>query len=419
MNQTVAFQTLGCKQNQFDTQSIRERLANGSLAIGTDPAQADWVVVNTCAVTERAMAKARGVVAKVRRQNPTATLVVIGCGARFQPGQFTAADYVAEFPSCFNLTLPNSPIDSLSDGTDLPAPHGVIPLGKSRALLRIQSGCDQFCSFCIVPHLRGSPRSVTLAECVTALQQLVKAGTEEIVLTGTNVALWGKDLPGAPTLTDLLRGLVSEIGSARLRLSSLEPQLISPGFVDWCLQQPQICRHFHLAVQSGSSRILERMNRGEAPVRLFRYLRDLKRMDPTISLGADVMTGFPGENSTDFDATLSLAESVPFSYLHVFPYSERPGTRAALYAGGVPTSTRLHRAHTLRHTDAFLRKNFMKANLGRKQDIVLLKNRNPDYPEGLTSNYLCVHLDVGDQFSGPRFTEVVAIGSSHLSLRRA
>lgn len=275
--------------------------------------------------------------------------------------------------------------------------------------MRIQSGCDRYCAFCIVPHLRGRPQSVPVEDCLRALQDLKDWNGSEIVLTGTNIALWGVDLPHYPRLQDLLKALLTQIDLKRLRLSSLEPELVQPDFLQWCTEQPQICRHFHFAVQSGSHEVLNRMGRGSRSDDLFAYLRELKRKDPTISLGADIIAGFPRETDTDFQNTLDLVRSIPFNYLHVFPYSERPGTKACEYPDQIAKSVRLSRAGQLRQLDKILRKKFAEDNVGRMEDIILMNHSAKGSLEGLTSNYLRLRFHKEFNPPGSRFSLLVGV----------
>ncbi len=412
MSSTVLYRTLGCKQNQFDSYALQSRLSDRGFIETNRVDGADWVVLNTCAVTERAMAKARGEINRIRRRNPGAKIVALGCGSRYQADNFPDADFCYSLPPEFGLNRWIGESDE-----SLPLPHGIFPEDKSRALLRIQSGCDQQCAFCIVPHLRGPSQSVPAELCVEALTGLVQQDAPEIVLTGTNIALWGRDLPNSPILIDLLKALLVKIGSARLRLSSLEPQLISTEFIDWCIDQLQICNHLHLAIQSGSNRIINRMSRGNPVAGFYEYLVDLKRKRADISIGADVMTGFPGETLGDFQETTALIESIPLSYLHVFPFSERPGTPAATFRDVVPIGERLRRAKILRELDAELRDRFAALNSEEPQDIVTIGNDHTDTVKGLTSNYLRVSFDGDFKPPGRRFRSVVSEASPAVSIK--
>ncbi|TKJ40307.1 hypothetical protein CEE37_08250 [candidate division LCP-89 bacterium B3_LCP] len=415
--ETCLYRTLGCKQNQFDTQSLRLYLERQGFAETQSLTEADWCVINTCSVTERALAKVRGEINRIRRSNPNVKIVALGCGARHNRDNFTKADYIDQPPPAFELDEWYNASSHTGIGSNLLPPHGIIPSGRSRALLRIQNGCDQKCAYCIVPHLRGSSRSVGFDACVDALKSLVDQGAVEIVLTGTNIASWGRDLAGDYQFSDLLKVLVQEIGNSRLRLSSLEPQLISPDLIEWCTEQPQICRHFHFAVQSGSQTIVNSMNRGNFPQEIYRYLENLVRNCPDVSVGADIITGFPGETDDDFEKTVELISAIPFSYLHVFPYSERVGTEAANRQNQVPVRKRLGRAQHLRKIDDELRDRFAQLNSGKMQDIVIIGDGHNGKMDGLTSNYLPVNFQDGFVPPDDRFSAKILASQSELCVQ--
>ncbi|MBU1652312.1 MiaB/RimO family radical SAM methylthiotransferase [bacterium] len=405
----VAFRTLGCKQNQFDARWLQSQLPGDSFTVAADLHQADWIVLTCCAVTERALAKARGELHRLKRSHPQAKVVVVGCGSRYQPDQFSAADFVDQLPQEFQIAGYSNGI-----GSNLHGSHGLVPQGRSRAFLRIQNGCDQFCAFCIVPHLRGKSSSVPEAELQQSLQELVKAGVAEVVLTGTNIALWGRDLNPQADLLDLLKSLSKDLKYARLRLSSLEPQFTPLELISWCTEQENICNHFHVAVQSGSDRILNKMGRGGLNKQFFTALSKIKKARPGLSLGADILVGFPSESENDFQATIKLLEEVPFNYLHVFPYSERQGTPAASFPDSISKTERLARAANLRKLDSELRLNFINSNIGRSADVITLSEKAQTKIQGLTSNYLRVQLQPGQISSNRRFTTKLSKTSFNL-----
>ncbi len=404
MQQTFALKTLGCKQNQFDTESLRRRLLAAGLRQVSSAEGADWFILNTCAVTEKALAKARGEINHVRRLQPRAKIVSLGCGARYQPRNLEAQERPIGDPFA-GLISP-----SLQVGLDLCPPHGLIPVRRSRGLLRIQSGCNQACTFCIVPQVRGPSQSVPLEGCLQALKELLQQDAPEIVLTGTNVASWGQDIPGSPTLWDLLKMLVPTLGSCRLRLSSLEPHLISPEFLEWCLAQPQICRHFHFAFQSGSARLLQAMRREHLSGEFQKYIRELSSRQPDLCLGADIIVGFPGESDREFAETCRWVNDMQLSYLHVFPFSERIGTKAAALPGQVNDGDRQKRAAYLREMGQALKGTFIKRNEGISQEVIKIRSINSAEFEGLTSNYLRVTIR-GDFNTQPAHFSTVLNGS--------
>jgi len=404
----VAFRTLGCKQNQFDARWLQSQLPGQNFSITVDLQKADWIVLTCCAVTERAIAKARGELHRVKREYPAAKVIVLGCGPRYQPDQFEGADFIDHIPSEFGISGYKHAI-----GSNLVGQHGLVPDGRSRAYLRIQNGCDQFCTFCIVPHLRGRSRSVPLNELQQSLLELAETGIAEIVLTGTNIALWGRDLDQPSTLLDLLKSLSGNLKNARLRLSSLEPQYTPPDLFEWCVRQKGFCDHFHIAVQSGSGKILKKMGRGVLAHDLFTELHGIKQKYPDVSLGADVLVGFPSETELDFQHTKRLIEEIPFNYLHVFPYSERQGTPSVSFPDTVERSTRLERAARLRKLDHELRAKFIEQNIGKTADVILLSKGPDPSVRGLTSNYLPVALSYREGIKHRRFKTILSKTSLH------
>jgi threonylcarbamoyladenosine tRNA methylthiotransferase MtaB len=377
---------LGCKQNQFDTESLRQLLQDHHHIVHY-PQEADWFILNTCAVTQRALAKARGEIRTLKRRYPELKIIALGCGVKYQPHNFSAADSLSLAP------LDLDPYVNLDPDRNPTAPHGLLPQGRSRALQRIQSGCEEACSYCIVPLLRGRSRSVSLTECVKAVASLRREGVAEIILTGTNIACWGYDLPGRPSLQMLLQSLLNEAGSSvRFRLSSLEPGTITPDFLEWCAEEPGICDHFHFAFQSGSSRVLSLMQRPPIAPELTAYLRDLKRRRPDFCLGSDFIVGFPGESADDFENTIRWIQSIPLDYLHVFPFSPRAGTRAYELSGRTDQTLSMIRARRLNALNVELRNAFIKSNIGTTQNMVGINNNNTNVFRALSSNYLTISL---------------------------
>ncbi|HEX7343859.1 MAG TPA: radical SAM protein [bacterium] len=380
----IFVRTFGCKQNQFDSELLRRRFLDSGSVLAASLELAESIVLNTCAVTQKAISKARGEIGRLRRMNPRARISAVGCGVRYHREAFDGADDFAE------LSLPGSESIRCEPERELRGPHGVIPVGKTRGFLRIQSGCDEECAYCIVPRLRGPSRSVSITDCLTAQQELLSQGALEIVLTGTNIALWGRDLPGRPALLDLLKSLVAQIGPARLRLSSLEAPLLAPEFLDWCLQEPKICRHFHIALQSASPRVLEKMNRDALSESAAVYLKTIANDYPDVCIGADIIAGLPCETESDFSQTLDWIRNVPLSYLHVFPYSEREGTKAAGMGSFVALLERRRRAAAFRQLGVQLKNEFIFRNQNHLGGVVELGRNRAGRLQGLASNYLHV-----------------------------
>lgn len=329
MYRTFRIKTLGCKVNQYDKQAIREELLRRGLAEAPPGAGADLVIVNTCTVTARADEKCRKEARRAVRENPCAAIVVTGCAAESDPETYRAMPGIA---GVFAKSAMSRIGEFLAGGE--PGAGDVFDLeisafsGRTRAFVRIQEGCDAFCSYCIVPRVRGRARSRPLAAIGPEVRRLAEAGHREIVLTGIHLGAYGKDLGGV-TLADAVREALAACGGARLRLSSVEASEVQPELLDLMAEDPRLCPHLHMPLQSGDAAVLRAMNRPYSPDD---YLRAVDRVRERIerpALTTDVMVGFPGETEQQFRNTLETCRKAGFTRLHVFPYSPRKGTPAA------------------------------------------------------------------------------------------
>ncbi|HEV8585500.1 MAG TPA: tRNA (N(6)-L-threonylcarbamoyladenosine(37)-C(2))-methylthiotransferase MtaB [Methylomirabilota bacterium] len=430
----VAFATLGCRLNQADSQQMQAALEARGFATVPFGEAADVVVVNTCTVTARAEASDRQAIRRARRANPDARVVVTGCWA-----QTSAAD-VARVPGV-DLVIGNADKDRLPAllAEVLGAPRAAAPrvavgdiaqariaavegggatLGRSRAFVKVQDGCQHRCAFCIVPRARGASRSLEPARVVEQVRRLVEAGQPEITLTGVDLGHYGADLAPRTSLAALLRGLVSIGGLRWLRLSSLLPAYFTDELLEVLTGAPAIAPHFHVPLQSGSDRILRAMRR---PYNVARYRAVVERLAgarPALGLGADVIAGFPGETEEDAAATERLVEALPFTYLHVFPYSDRAGTEAAARPGHVDRATIARRAARLRALGAAKSAAFRRSLVGRTEDVLVLETRDRATRGlvGLTGHYVEVVFDGPDSLKR-RVTRVrvTGIGTGALS----
>jgi threonylcarbamoyladenosine tRNA methylthiotransferase MtaB len=402
---TVAFHTLGCKLNQFETNDIERQFAERGWRPVAFGAPADVVVVNTCTVTGRSDARCRAALRKARRENPGATLIATGCYAQAQPGA------VAELPEV-DLVLGNpekaAVFEHLDEegrpragrvaaaGIEAGAPRAFPVIrafsGHTRAFVKIQDGCDNRCSYCIVPLARGPNRSLPAAEVLAQVAALVGAGYREVVLTGVHLGAWGRDLEPRGSLAALLERLVAIPGLGRLRLSSIEPTEFTPELLDLLAASRTICAHLHIPLQSGSAAVLRAMRRPYGPDEFARLIESLAATLPDPALGADVIAGFPGERDEDFEETIRLLRQLPLTYLHVFPYSPRPGTPAATMPGQVPAEERERRAGLLRDLGREKNRAFLERQVGRTVGALVQgqpgRRRGATY--GLTGNYLSV-----------------------------
>jgi threonylcarbamoyladenosine tRNA methylthiotransferase MtaB len=407
---TVAFATLGCRLNQVDTQFLQGALeARGFRAPRIDEA-ADVVVVNTCTVTARAEASDRQTIRRLARAHPGARLVVTGCWAQTDPESVAALRGV-------DLVVGNGDKHRLPDLVDTLLAGGaparvqvgdvtrlrtipVMPLARSaarsRAFLKIQEGCGHRCAFCIVPRARGASRSQSPEVVLDQVRGLVEAGHLEVTLTGVDLGSYGADLAPRTSLAALLRAMVEVSGLRWIRLSSLLPAYFTPELVDLVTGSAVIAPHVHIPLQSGSDRVLRRMRRPYTSAMYARLVGRLTGARPDLGLGADVIVGHPGEHDRDFEETVTLVDALPFSYLHVFPYSVRRGTEAAAMVDRVDERTAAGRSRRLR--DLAHRKNraFREALVGTTQEVLILESRDPaGRLVGLTGNYIEV------AFTGP------------------
>ena len=322
--------TFGCRLNALESQAIRERAAADGLA--------DAVVFNTCAVTGEAVRQARQAIRKVRRERPGARLIVTGCAAQIDPGAFAAMTEVDLVLGNAEKSAPGALIEQalrvrVSDimAVRETAPHLVEGFAeRARAYVEIQTGCDHRCTFCVIPYGRGNSRSVPAGGVVDQVRRLTEAGYNEVVLTGVDLTSWGADLPGAPTLGLLVRRILKGVPALpRLRLSSIDLAEIDPDLMACLADEPRLMPYLHLSLQAGDDLILKRMKRRHSRTQSLDLIDAVRRVRPDTAFGADLIAGFPTETDEAFENTLALVGEAALTFLHVFPYSPRPGTPAA------------------------------------------------------------------------------------------
>jgi len=331
------FSTMGCRLNAYETEAMKELAAEA----GLDGA----VVVNTCAVTAEAVRKARQEIRKLRRENPQARLIVTGCAAQTEPETFAAMDEVDLVVGNTEKMQPETwqglaadfvgetekvKVDDIMSVTET-AGHLIDGFGtRSRAYVQVQNGCDHRCTFCIIPYGRGNSRSVPAGVVVDQIKRLVDRGYNEVVLTGVDLTSWGADLPATPRLGDLVRRILKLVPDlARLRISSIDSIEADPALMEAIATEPRLMPHLHLSLQAGDDMILKRMKRRHLRDDAIAFCEEARRLRPDMTYGADIIAGFPTETETMFDNSLKLVEECGLTWLHVFPYSPRPGTPAA------------------------------------------------------------------------------------------
>ncbi|MGE4423388.1 MAG: tRNA (N(6)-L-threonylcarbamoyladenosine(37)-C(2))-methylthiotransferase MtaB [Pseudodesulfovibrio sp.] len=374
--------TLGCKINQYETRSIAEAWAGKDAVEVDDPRAADLILVNSCAVTANAVADLRQAVRRFHRDNPEAGIIVTGCAAQVMPDELAALPgvvrVVAQADKAQLLEGPEGNVIA----PDKPrfAPFSITGYGRARAVVKVQDGCSHFCTYCIVPLTRGRSVSRDMAEVEAEVARLLGAGFREFILSGINLRHFGRDLAGKPDFWDLVARLETTFaldwaGRARLRISSVEPGQLTDKALAVLGASRLVCPQLHLSLQSGDPDVLKAMGRGHySPQSAVEFMERLKAHWPVMGLGADLITGFPGETEAQFEHTLELCRALPLTYGHVFPYSERPGTKAADLPGAVDVPVRKERAARLRKLVGRKKSAFLKRLLDLPHLDVLVQD---------------------------------------------
>ncbi len=405
--------TLGCKVNQFETAAFKNQLETSGIQVSSELEAADLIIVNTCTVTAKAGAESRREVKKMLRRNSRATVVVTGCHAQLAFNELKQlGDVDPDRLIVADNDTKGSLISDIVDGrqemlerkADYPEKQQPIAglqvdrfEGRTRAYLRVQDGCDSFCSYCIVPYARGRSRSLPIDEVISQTAAYEQGGHREIVVTGIHVGRYGLDLSENCHIAELLHRLSSRFPSVRFRLSSIEPLEIDDRLLSIMAGAENVMPHLHIPLQSGDDSVLAKMNRRYTGRQFKDVVEKCCAMLPDAAIGFDVMVGFPGETEEMFENTRTLIDSLDCSYLHVFPYSRRPGTAAADFAGQIETSVRQQRADILRRLSDKKNRAFYQRFINAKR-MVLLENTNTStasatHISGYTDNYIPVVVE--------------------------
>jgi MiaB-like tRNA modifying enzyme len=396
--------TLGCKVNQYESQAVRESwIARGYREVDR-PEAASVVLVNSCAVTSRAMNDVMRTIRRLHRDAPDAELIVTGCAAQADPDRLAGMDGVSRVISQKNkATLTRAEPGSGEAPPGFPA-LTISDFNRARAVLKVQDGCSHGCTYCIIPLTRGKSVSRPAAEITAEADRLFRTGVREITLCGINLRQFGRDLSPRMDFWDLVRKLDRELapewaGRARLRISSLEPADLTDKALDVLAGSDLICPHLHISLQSGSRAVLKRMGRGHyTPEMVSDFLVHLRRIWPIFALGADILMGFPGETEQEFRTTLEFCRSLPLSYAHVFPFSPRPGTAAADFPNQIPEHIRRERAAMVREAIEPGRREFLdRISRLKELDVVLEQSLR-----GMCQYYVECRLTAPPLEAGPR-----------------
>ncbi|MFZ0314084.1 MAG: tRNA (N(6)-L-threonylcarbamoyladenosine(37)-C(2))-methylthiotransferase MtaB [Candidatus Korobacteraceae bacterium] len=430
---TYHVENFGCRATQADGAAIERQLLDRGLQRAAAANRAEVVVLNTCTVTASADQDARAAIRRIQRENPAAQILVTGCYAQRAPEEISAlpgvslvignshkhelAKYVVPRDPGF-VQLPGCPTHPrFSDeweGDFVPLAHigaaggSKVIVGdifahtelmaapvfdgesfeKTRPNLKVQDGCNNRCSFCIIPYVRGKSRSLKLEQVLREVDALVANGYREIVLSGINLGRWGRELSPRMSFAAMLRAILEQTAIEKVRISSVEPMDWTNEVIELVASSPRICKHAHVPMQSGSDRILRKMHRKYRPWHYADRIERIRRAMPDAAIGADVMVGFPGESDDDFEQTRALIERLPFTYLHVFTYSSRPGTPSAEMPDQVPVQIARERNRVLRELASQKKRAFMESFIGREVEAITLTHFDGEYTEALTDNYL-------------------------------
>lgn len=411
----IAFYTLGCKVNQADTASMENLFLRSGHQLVSFDGEADVYIINTCVVTNTGQRKSRQTIHRAIRKNPNALIVVTGCYPQTAAEEVKAIAGVdmiignqdrAQIVQLVEERLAHRQTDTLDAVHKLTASTAFEEMAagditdKTRAFLKIQEGCNQFCTYCIIPYARGPLRSRSLESIRTETQRLISAGFKEIVLIGIHLGCYGKENPDGPTLYDAVKTVLDVPGVQRLRLGSLESVEVEPRLLTLMQEDARFCRHLHLPLQSGCDKVLQAMHRPYTTAKFKTLLADIKTRVPDIAITTDVIVGFPGETEADFETTCKFAESCGFSKMHIFPFSTRKGTPAEKFAGAVTEAVKKERADILGRIDETMHKTFLQAMVGQNAEVLFEQPAGEDYFEGLTGNYQRVFVKSGGRNLG-------------------
>lgn len=411
----IAFYTLGCKVNQADTASMENLFLRSGHQLVSFDGEADVYIINTCVVTNTGQRKSRQTIHRAIRKNPNALIVVTGCYPQTAAEEVKAIAGVdmiignqdrAQIVQLVEERLAHRQTDTLDAVHKLTASTAFEEMAagditdKTRAFLKIQEGCNQFCTYCIIPYARGPLRSRSLESIRTETQRLINAGFKEIVLIGIHLGCYGKENPDGPTLYDAVKTVLDVPGVQRLRLGSLESVEVEPRLLTLMQEDARFCRHLHLPLQSGCDKTLQAMHRPYTTAKFKTLLADIKTRVPDIAITTDVIVGFPGETEADFETTCKFAESCGFSKMHIFPFSARKGTPAEKFAGAVTEAVKKERADILGKIDETMHKTFLQAMVGQTAEVLFEQPAGEDYFEGLTGNYQRVFVKSGGRNLG-------------------
>ncbi|WIV10687.1 tRNA (N(6)-L-threonylcarbamoyladenosine(37)-C(2))-methylthiotransferase MtaB [Proteiniborus sp. MB09-C3] len=410
----VAFHTLGCKVNQYETEAMAELFEKNGYEIVNEDEIADVYVINTCTITNLGDRKSRQFIRRAKNKNSEAVIAVVGCYAQTAPEEIMSigeVDIVIGTKDRNRIVELSKQVrenrEKINIVTDIMKQHEFEEMkiesieGKTRAFLKIQEGCNQYCSYCIIPYARGPIRSRKLDDILYEVKKLSENGFKEVVLTGIHVASYGKDM-GEIRLIDVIERVHEVPGIERIRLSSIEPTIMTKDFLDRLIKLPKVCDHFHLSLQSGSNSVLERMNRKYTTEEYKEIVELIREYMPNVGITTDIIVGFPGETEDEFVETCKFVDDIGFSRIHVFPYSPRKGTPAAKYRNQISGDIKHQRSKYLIRIGEKNTNKFNNKFIGTMLNVLFEEQskQNLEFIEGYTTNYIRVLSKGNDSLEG-------------------
>lgn len=423
----VAFYTLGCKVNQYETNAMIQQFQEHGYELVDFEEKADIYIINTCTVTNMSDKKSREILRRAKKQNPVSTLVAVGCYAQVGKEKL---EQIPEIDLILGTNEKNNIVAYVEKYrkekkreevvTDVMQMREFQDFGtitytdKNRAAIKVQDGCDRFCSYCIIPYARGRVRSRKIESVVKEAEEISKKGVKEIVITGIHIASYGKDLPGNISLIHLLEALNAVPTIQRIRLGSLEPKLMTKEFIERLVKLEKICDHFHLSLQSGCNATLARMNRRYTTEEFYEVVTMLRQAYPNVSLTTDIIVGFPGETEEEFEETYQFLQKVQFYKMHVFKYSPRSGTKAAQMKEQIDGNKKEIRSNRLLELSDKNQQEQNKKEIGKVVEV-LWEEYKDGYYIGHTTNYEEVKINTQEQLENT-ITKVTITGTNGLTL---
>lgn len=406
----VAISTLGCRANQLESSIIADNLKNAGFEVVSFKEVADFYIINSCTVTQNSDKESKYFARQAKNKNPEAKVILTGCYAQVssdEASEVSEIDYIfgnsekQDIPAFLGSIQGNEPKIVVSDimkKETFDDKRVYSASGRTRAIIKIQDGCNFRCSYCIIPYARGKSRSNVASNVIEQVKAIVDNGFKEVVLSGIHLGQWGMDLKPAESLADLLVKMEEINGLERIRLSSIDPQEFSDELVERLVNSPKICRHLHISLQSGNNEILKSMRRRYSVEYYSELIQSLSAKIPDLAIGSDIIVGFPGETDEQFEDTCANLQALPISYIHVFPYSIRKGTPAAEMGAQVPDDVKKHRSTVLKAIAAAKAEEFKNQQIGKTYKVLVerMRDKKSGMLKGMTDNYLTILFDGDD-----------------------